>query len=207
MLKLIAMRINKIVVFVACIIFYNCTTYKKLSRLSVVSLEEAREVVMNDIAANYKTSNKHLKKYGKPFDVFNFYSDTVVDNNYMFHIVPNYNDVSIRIQDSIGEVPDLGFPNRFYEVNNKLFLWEDKVTPINQTILSKLNHYGILDSIAVKKEFNLLAVDFEDNRVFRIDHSVNGFFYFVNKDNIAIYKKIPSYKLEKYLVKLKKLPR
>ncbi|MBW3520470.1 hypothetical protein [Flavobacterium sp. NKUCC04_CG] len=196
------MKINKIVIYLLCIILYSCTTYQKSLDLSIDSLENVREVVINDMAINYKTSKKHLKKYGKPFDVFIFYSDSIIGDNYVFHIIPNYNDVSIRIEDSIGEVPDSGFPNRFCEINNKLFLWKDKVTPMNQTILNKLNRYGILDSTAVKKELDLLPLDFEDNRVFRIDHSVNGYFYFVCKNNILNYKKIPSYKLKKYLDRL-----
>lgn len=196
------MKITKIVVCVLCIILYNCTTFKKSSKLGVISLEDGRKVVMNDIAANYKTSNKHLKKYGKSFDVFNFYSDSIVGDDYMFHIVPNYNNVTLRVEDKVGEIPDLGFPNRYYEVNDKLFLWEDKTTPMDQAILNMLNHYGILDSVAVKKELNLLPADFEDNRVFIIDHSVKGYFYFVSKNDSRKYKKVPSSKIEKYLHKI-----
>lgn len=201
------MKISKIIVCLLCVILYNCTTFKKSSKLGVFSLEDARKVVMNDIATNYKTSNKHLKKYGKSFDVFNFYSDSIVGNNYMFHIVPNYNSVTLRVKDKIGEVPHLGFPSRFYEFNDKLFLWEDKVTPIDQAILSKLNQYDILDSIAVKKELKLLPVDFEDNRVYKIDHSVNGYFYFVCKTDVTKYKKVPSSKLKKYLQKISSQPK
>ena len=188
---------NKIISLLAFIlIFFNCATYKKQFYVGVGDIEQARMNVIVDFINTYKTPKRYLqRRQGKPFNVFHFVREkTLDDNTYLLSILPNNESIAMRIEDKVGEIPRDYFPNNYIVKKDKLFLWNDGVTPLQNGVLEVLNKFGVLDSTDIKMDLALLPDDFEDTRMITIDDRLESFNYFICRNDISEFKKLVTYK-------------
>jgi len=179
---------------------YNCVSYKNQLFEGKGGIEQARINIITDFANTYKTPRSYLKeREGKPFDVFWVTKNKINGNAYVFSVLPDSQGyIPLKIEDSLGKVPNSYFPNRYEVEKGKLFLWKDSITPLRRNILNVMNKYGILDSTDIKRELGLLPDDFEDTRMVIIDDGLKGVDYYICKNHIEKYKKIVTNKAVGY---------
>lgn len=177
-------------------IILSCSIYKNKSYIGAGDIEQARINVIIDFANTYKTPKCYFKKrQGEPFNVFSFVREKSLDDGiYLLSILPNNESISMRIEDKVGEIPRGYFPNRYIIEKDKLFLWNDGMTPLHKSVLEVMNKFNILDSTDIKMELGLLPDDFEDTRMITIDDRLESYNYFICKSNIFEFKKVVTYK-------------
>lgn len=177
------------------IFFNNCASYKNKLHVGTGDIEQARMNVIIDFVYTYKTPKRYLKEEGRSFNVFSFVREKYLDDGiYLFSILPNNESISLRIEDKVGEVPRGYFPNRYIVADQKLFLWNDGETPLQEGLLETMNKFGVLDSIDVKMELGLLPDDFVDTRMIKIDDRLESYNYFICKSDISKFKKVVTFK-------------
>ncbi len=182
-----------VIIFTLIFSFINCsmsnTSFKNQNEEKI---EKARENVVLDFIKIYKTPKKYLKKRNnQPFNVFWIFEDETNNQNYIFDILPEtQNYISLNIEDSIGKVPKSNFPNRFIQKNNKIFLWNDGLTPLSKDLLNVIKKYIILDSTNVKLKKGLLPDRFLDDRLITTDDKLEGIHYYVCRNNTKHFRRI-----------------
>lgn len=182
---------NTYITFLLLICIISCQSSKKSFYKGAFNNDNAHLNVIEDITRTYKTSNRYFNDGKKPFNVFRFFREMDLKNGtYLLSISPENNTIPIRIEEKIGEVPKSYFPNRFIIRENKLFLWQDSITPLKNDILEVMDDFGILDSIEVKKSLNLLPENYIDDRLYKIDDKLESIYYFICKSDISRYKKV-----------------
>ncbi len=183
--------IRNIIIGTLFVFSFNCTSYKSAMYKGEKGIEYARVNAITDFVNTYKTPRYYLKKReGKPFEVFVLIREKHLNKStFVLSILPEYGDISLRVEDSLGKVPRSYFPNRYTIENEKLFLWNDSITPLQKDVLNVMDKYGVLDSVDVKRELGLLPNDFEDTRVITFDDRLKSVNYFICKKNIEKYKK------------------
>lgn len=188
------------VLVITIILLSSCVTYKNKLYIGAGDIEQARMNVIVDFVHTYKTPKRYLKeRQGEPFNVFSFIIEKSLDKSiYLFSILPNNKNISMIIDDKVGEIPRSYFPNRYIVVEGKLFLWNDGKTSLQKDVLEIMSDFGVLDSTDVKKELGLLPVDFEDTRMIIIDDRLEAYNYFICKNNISNYKKVVTWKAYSY---------
>ena len=184
-------NINILLLLSLNFILYNCISYKSQLLKGKGDIDQVRTNVITDFVNTYKTPKYYRKKRdGKPFNVFILVRQKQLNNDlYVLSILPEIEDITFRSEDSLGKVPRSFFPNRFEVKKEKLFLWNDSITPLQKDILLVMDEYGVLDSTDVKRELGLLPNNFEDTRLVTFDDRLESVNYFVCKDNIEKYKK------------------
>ena len=176
--------------------FVSCATYKNQFYVGAGELENARINVIIDFANTYKTPNRYLKRrQGKSFSVFSFIrGKSLDDNTYLLSILPNVESVAMSIEDELGKIPRSYFPNKYIVKEDKLFLWNDGLTPLQSDVLDAMNKFGVLDSTDIKMELGLLPDNFEDTRMITIDDRLESYNYFVCRSEVSEFKKVVTYK-------------
>lgn len=181
----------------------SCISSKAELFKGVEDLNKARKNIIFDFAGSYKTPRNYMKERGgKPFDVFWVFEKETKSNQIFFSISPEINgNIPLGIDDTLGNIPKTHFPNNYEIRENKLFLWKDNSTPLKKDVLDVMAEFGVLDSVDVKRELNLLPIDFEDMRVVTIDHKLKSVHYYICKNKIEKFKKIVTNKAVGYYVK------
>jgi hypothetical protein len=174
----------------------SCTSYKSQLFEGEGTVEQARMNAIIDFVNTYKTPWSYLKERdGKSFDIFWVYENEKIKNLYVFNVSPEIDEnITLSIEDSLGEIPNSYFPNKFEVKEDKLFLWKDNVTPLRKEILVAVDGFGVLDSVDIKRELGLLPDDYVDKKVLTLDHSLKNTHYYICKNNIAEYKKVTTNK-------------
>src|SRR5699024_7967673 len=118
-------NINSTILLLFSFMLYNCVSYKDQLLRGKGAIEQARMNVITDFINTYKTPRYYIKKRGgKPFDVFVFVREKQLnDDIYILSILPEYEDIDLRKEDSLGKVPRSYLPNKYEIKNDKLFLW------------------------------------------------------------------------------------
>lgn len=184
-------------ILIIALILLGCVTYKRKLHTGAGDIELARINAIIDFTNTYKTPKRYLKKrQGKPFDVFLLYRRESFENNnsYIFSIIPEKDSISIRIEHKLGEIPRINFPNNYITKDDKLFLWNDGETPLQNDVIEVMNKFGVLDSMDLKWELGLLPDDFEDTRMITIDDRLEAFSYFICRSDISEFKKVVTWK-------------
>lgn len=177
-------------IIVALFFLSNCASNKFKFDSGKNDIEGARINAINHFNETYYTPEEYiLRRNGKPFDIFWIRIDTSINDKYVFSFSPmNQNYIALRTNDTLGRVPDSYFPNRFKEKENKLFIWKDNTTPLQKDILNVLTKYDVLDSTDIKLDLGILPPDFEDKRMYQLDHNLKSVDYYICRDNMLRYK-------------------
>jgi hypothetical protein len=182
----------KTTIIILTLLLSGCSGYKKMLYQGEKGLKYARLNAIIDFAYTYKTPRRYIKRYNRAFNAFMVFVRKPPDTNLsaitIIPLLPEYDKWPLLIKDTLGKVPGY-FPNNYYIVNEKLFLWNDSITPLSREILQVMDKYQVLDSTDIKRELGLLPEDFVDNRVDIIDHGLKTVKYFICKNDIRKYKK------------------
>ncbi len=171
----------------------SCSVGKNKFYTYTGTVEDAIILAVNDFSKTYKTQRYYLKERGgKPFNSFRV---SVLDENGLFviGISPNTRDLSLFLEHQIGKVPSDSmsfFPNKYIEMDNKLFYWKDNYTPLNKNVIEVLDSYNILDSTDIKLQLGMLPDDFEDTRVVTTGSKLKGVDYYFCKKQPNKFKKV-----------------
>ncbi len=179
---------NKIKLFALFLagILVSCSQYKGL-----LNKEGGEyEAIENSIIDYYHTNKDEINRY----EVFHISIKTNDELYHKFDILPEENVFSVL--DTLGSFPSY-FPTNYKYYNNKLFVWNDRKTPLSQEIINVLYENNILDSIRLRYETGVYGDDWESNRkdlpsppLFKVDELLEGIDYVICKKNIRRYVKL-----------------
>lgn len=174
---LINMNTKSILLIVIILIMVSCSSWKS-QLLKSGSIDNARMNAIIDFAYTMD-----LYK-GDQFVIVRNREDS--NDIYTFSLLSDF-QIAALTKDTIGASSEY-FPNRYIEVNNKLFLWVDKNAKITKEIVDILQKNNIIDSTYFMIEDGRLPSDYEliDNCI----DSKKGVYYFICKNNPSKYKRI-----------------
>ena len=159
------------------ILITSCNSKKVIRKIN------KQEIIENIIQDFSKENN------GKVFNVKEFSESKDL---YCFVISAENNKIWPGVKDSIG-ANSTYFPNKFKEIDNSLYIWNDSTIKINVETIEKLQKYKVIDSTYYKIQIGQLS---EDNYpVIKSDDSKKSTFYYICKKNIKKHKKIISNKV------------
>lgn len=176
------MKLNLKIYILLIISVLSCNSYKK----NIIKIGNQNDAIENAI---YDFSNTEKGEVNK---VYKIRIDNESSDLYKF-VVRNeinvYTYKRIKIGDKVS-----GFPSRFIEVKNRLYVWEDSTQILNKDIFEKLQKYKVLDSTIYKIQNKELPQN--KTPLIMTDESKKYLNYFFCKKDISKFKKI---KTSKYL--------
>ena len=191
-----------LLIIIACTVI-SCNSYKKSFVHGAGSIEQAIMNVIIDYESTYKKPLSVFKKK-KGYNVFKINRNKCLNEKlFIVSIIPQINSYSVYPKDKIDEVPREYFPNKFYILNDDLFLWNDGKTPLNNELIDVMHKFGVIDSSYLKMNFDniknkdlddLQVEDLGDTSVFIIDDRLESYDYFICKKDISNFKKIITWK-------------
>ncbi len=152
-------------------LFSSCSSWK--SKLGMTNEQnEAVFIAVQDFL--------HTSKLSKQDTVFSVHIESLNDQILGISIVGTTDRLYPTPENKIGTNKKY-FPTRYFEENNKLFIWYDSIYYITDELVNKLSMYNRIDSINVNGIIELRG---------SIDDSKKGVDYYICKNNILRYKKI-----------------
>lgn len=147
----------------------GCNSYKK----QIKSNGDYEDAIHNAVI---DFSNTSLFKKGL---VFKVYHETIDDELYYIRIIEDFENKYLYSKSK--EIEDNKLPSRFYEIENKLFIWWDDNYSINEKTFRLLEKYGMLKDDEGGWVMFLNQI---------IDEKKKGAIYYFCKNDLRIYKRI-----------------
>jgi hypothetical protein len=178
-----SISVKTLVSLVLVAVFNSCFFARKIS-----SDNSIEKMTMLELAIDHH--NRTIKNENKLFYIF-----TDLDNDANSHIsviqfFPLYGvnaNFELYEEDSIGKVPDTNIPNRFKDMGERLYVWNDTISPLSQELISTLAKYNALDSTRVKIHLGLLPENHPPT-VFSRGTNDQGLYYFICKKDPTKFK-------------------
>ena len=153
------------------VLFSSCSSWKTKLR-TTNEQNEAVYIAVQDFL--------HTSKLCKQDTVFSVYIKSLNDQILGISIIGTSDKLYPTLENKIG-TNEKYFPTRFFEENNKLFIWYDSTYYLTDELVNKLSKYNRIDSINVNGIIELRG---------SIDDSKKGVDYYICKNNILRYKKV-----------------
>ena len=153
-----------------CFVFLllSCKTYKKNIELTT----ENNDFIENAINDFSKT------KLFKKGTVFNLKIESNIEEYILITIIESKNKF---LYSELKKIEDQTIPSKYFELNNKLFLWWDNNFKPDEKNISVLKKYEML--YFSEDKFELL-------NEYSIDENIKGIDYFFCKNEPSKYKKV-----------------
>jgi hypothetical protein len=162
---------KQIIIFIIITFFFGCTSLKP----RLYKIGGQNEAVYNVVQDFLYTS-----KLSKKDTVFDILIEDLNKEILGISIIALNDKIQPTPANKIGSNIKY-FPTRYIEQENKLFLWYDSTSYLNDELVKKLSTYNRIDSINVNGIVEIKG---------SIDDSKKAIDYYICKKNILIYKKV-----------------
>lgn len=176
-IKLLAKIMKKIFIFLGVLVLiFSCNSVNKLSLFQTGGIQE----IMSNLIIDFSETTNTEK--GK---VYEFYMRNDTGNISVFGVDDNPK-VYMDIINQVGKKSKY-FPNRYKEINNRLYIWNDSTVAVSKDFIQKLNEYKVVDSTIYRIQKGELSIN--KWPLITTKESKKSYIYFVCKKNISKYFK------------------
>jgi hypothetical protein len=152
------------------LVLISCNSWKSKLKFSGTKNDARVNAILD-----FSSTNK-LNQYS----IFLVENHEETNDKYCFEI-RKIEKIFPELTDSIGGYSALSFPTKYFEINNKLFLWKESQSMITMEIVDKMKKYKCIDSSYYKIK------DYEE--VLNTGDLKKEYFYFICKNNLSKYEK------------------
>lgn len=191
-------NVQYILICTSLIFWSSCKSWRKSFNEKDIKSKSVIELSVNHHYKNQKSDHKLFYIFT---DLDNFANRDFEVLNIVAMTGP-YSSFEIFPEDSIGKVSKTHLPNRLIDKKNRLYLWNDSITPLSKDILETLHKYNALDSTRIKIRQGLLSAEDYPDKIYRTGGGEPGLYYFVCKKDKKRFRNVKS----KWIIPKEKYP-